>query len=322
MRVLAIPVLTVVSAAALATVCISIVEARAPTAAKPTAIAWAGRVFTSKQEFAAWLDRRGGTYATWRERHPGAAPWEVSAVATRRAGGRNAPERASTPAAAPEGPSATIEGITAAAVMIAFLISAGGLRRLGSRRRHSPAVVRRGRSRARRCGHAGRRDGDRRPTRGAPTRQSCDREASELSSGRRRFSAPRFRRLRYSTSCATCARVPPNRWLHGANNSRRCCVATVATAGWASICSGSASRWLRVSSSERCCSLAARREPGRSASVCRTESFSSILDAIGDTPLVRLTRCAPAERGETSGAAHYDEWHRALPPVEDRSNFH
>jgi hypothetical protein len=134
-RVLAIPVLTVVSAAALATVCISIVEARAPTAAKPTAIAWAGRVFTSQQEFAAWLDRRGGTYAAWRERHPGAAPWEVTAVATRRAGGRNAPERASTPAAAPEGPSATIEGITAAAVMIAFLISAGGLRRLGSRRR-------------------------------------------------------------------------------------------------------------------------------------------------------------------------------------------
>jgi hypothetical protein len=37
---------------------------------RPTGLAWADRVFTSREEFAAWLERRGHSYQTWLERHP------------------------------------------------------------------------------------------------------------------------------------------------------------------------------------------------------------------------------------------------------------
>lgn len=37
---------------------------------------WANRTFSTKVEFAAWLEQRNASYADWVERHPGASPWE------------------------------------------------------------------------------------------------------------------------------------------------------------------------------------------------------------------------------------------------------
>jgi hypothetical protein len=50
---------------------------------RPDALRWGDRDFTSQEEFARWLRSRGADYATWEERHPGAAPWERETWAAR-----------------------------------------------------------------------------------------------------------------------------------------------------------------------------------------------------------------------------------------------
>lgn len=39
-------------------------------------LVWGDRVFSSEDEFTAWLAQRDASYSDWVERHPGAAPWE------------------------------------------------------------------------------------------------------------------------------------------------------------------------------------------------------------------------------------------------------
>lgn len=46
-------------------------EPRTEPFAEATGLAWGGRVFTSRAEFALWLAERGQSYATWERRHPG-----------------------------------------------------------------------------------------------------------------------------------------------------------------------------------------------------------------------------------------------------------
>lgn len=43
------------------------------TAVEGCALRWAHRVFTSADAFAAWFDRRGGSYARWASANRGAA---------------------------------------------------------------------------------------------------------------------------------------------------------------------------------------------------------------------------------------------------------
>ena len=48
----------------------------------PQSILWAGRVFTSKAEFAGWLSRHDESYRHWVKLHPGASPWEPRPAAS------------------------------------------------------------------------------------------------------------------------------------------------------------------------------------------------------------------------------------------------
>jgi hypothetical protein len=43
-------------------------------------LVWDGKVYTSKQDFKAYLKSNGLSYATWVARNPGAAPWEPAVV--------------------------------------------------------------------------------------------------------------------------------------------------------------------------------------------------------------------------------------------------
>jgi len=71
--------LVVVPLAALAFVHVATSLMPEPTPAQtmyPQSILWAGRVFTSKAEFAGWLERHDESYRRWVRMHPGASPWE------------------------------------------------------------------------------------------------------------------------------------------------------------------------------------------------------------------------------------------------------
>ena len=71
--------LVVVPLAALAFVHVATSLMPEPTPAQtmyPQSVLWAGRVFTSKGEFARWLRRHDESYAHWVRMHPGASPWE------------------------------------------------------------------------------------------------------------------------------------------------------------------------------------------------------------------------------------------------------
>jgi hypothetical protein len=71
--------LVVVPLAALAFVHVATTLMPEPTPAQtmyPQSVLWAGRVFTSKAEFARWLRRHDESYAHWVRMHPGASPWE------------------------------------------------------------------------------------------------------------------------------------------------------------------------------------------------------------------------------------------------------
>jgi hypothetical protein len=71
--------LVVVPLAALAFVHVATSLMPEPTPAQamyPQSILWAGRVFTSKAEFAGWLERHDESYRGWVRMHPGASPWE------------------------------------------------------------------------------------------------------------------------------------------------------------------------------------------------------------------------------------------------------
>jgi hypothetical protein len=71
--------LVLVPLAALAFVHVATSLMPEPTPAQtmyPQSVLWAGRVFTSKGEFARWLGRHDESYAHWVRMHPGASPWE------------------------------------------------------------------------------------------------------------------------------------------------------------------------------------------------------------------------------------------------------
>lgn len=75
----------VVPLAALAFVHVATSLMAEPTPAQamyPQSILWAGRVFTSKAEFAGWLSRHDESYRHWVKLHPGASPWEPRPAAS------------------------------------------------------------------------------------------------------------------------------------------------------------------------------------------------------------------------------------------------
>jgi hypothetical protein len=49
-------------------------EPRSESQTQAAGLAWSGRIFTSRAEFARWLDQRGGSYEEWSRLHPG-SPW-------------------------------------------------------------------------------------------------------------------------------------------------------------------------------------------------------------------------------------------------------
>jgi hypothetical protein len=51
----------------------NLVGAPDPVAAQATDLVWSDRVFSTRADFAAWLDSRGTSYKLWSERHPSAA---------------------------------------------------------------------------------------------------------------------------------------------------------------------------------------------------------------------------------------------------------
>jgi hypothetical protein len=51
----------------------NLVGAPDPVAAQATDLVWSDRVFSTRADFAAWLDSRGTSYELWSERHPSAA---------------------------------------------------------------------------------------------------------------------------------------------------------------------------------------------------------------------------------------------------------
>jgi hypothetical protein len=121
-RVFAVPLATVAATAAITWATIAVVGRPVAVPPKPEALSWAGRVFVSQRQFAAWLERRDASYDVWRRRHPGAAPWER---ATSRA-----PASPARPAAGP--PRAAVG---AAAVVLAALLAAIALSRSWQRAR-------------------------------------------------------------------------------------------------------------------------------------------------------------------------------------------
>jgi len=46
------------------------------TAPPKSGLQWGGQVYTSEDEFKAYLRAKGLSYGTWVSRHPGAAPWD------------------------------------------------------------------------------------------------------------------------------------------------------------------------------------------------------------------------------------------------------
>ncbi len=83
MKGLAAVVVVPLAALAFVHVATSLMPAPAPAQAMyPQSILWAGRVFTSKAEFAGWLARHDESYAHWVKLHPGASPWEPRPAAS------------------------------------------------------------------------------------------------------------------------------------------------------------------------------------------------------------------------------------------------
>jgi hypothetical protein len=73
MRAVALLFLPVMAALA----CVGAVAIATGSPGKTQSFVWKKHAFTTKQEFAAWLERRNLTYAGWAERHPGTSPpWE------------------------------------------------------------------------------------------------------------------------------------------------------------------------------------------------------------------------------------------------------
>jgi hypothetical protein len=67
-------------------------EPRSESQTQAAGLAWSGRIFTSREEFARWLDERGRSYEEWNRLHPG-SPWSTVRPTTRSA----APAPASEP---------------------------------------------------------------------------------------------------------------------------------------------------------------------------------------------------------------------------------
>jgi hypothetical protein len=83
MKGLAAVVVVPLAALAFVHVATSLMPAPAPAQAMyPQSILWAGRVFTSKAEFAGWLSRHDESYRHWVKLHPGASPWEPRPAAS------------------------------------------------------------------------------------------------------------------------------------------------------------------------------------------------------------------------------------------------
>ena len=51
-------------------------EPRSESQTQAAGLAWSGRIFTSRAEFARWLEERGGSYKEWDRLHPG-SPWST-----------------------------------------------------------------------------------------------------------------------------------------------------------------------------------------------------------------------------------------------------
>lgn len=78
-----------------------------------TGVAWDGRVFTSRQEFARWLAERGGSYQEWNRLHP-RSPWATTRTA-------KAASASAAPKPAPEaerGSNSVVVAILAAALVL------------------------------------------------------------------------------------------------------------------------------------------------------------------------------------------------------------
>ena len=83
MKGLAAVVVVPLAALAFVHVATSLMAEPAPAQAMyPQSILWAGRVFTSKAEFAGWLSRHDESYRHWVKLHPGASPWEPRPAAS------------------------------------------------------------------------------------------------------------------------------------------------------------------------------------------------------------------------------------------------
>jgi hypothetical protein len=130
---------------ATASVCIRLVpDEPIQAGTRPTGLAWAERVFTSKRDFASFLSSRGASYEVWAARHPGGAPWEWSVEPAASNGGtRVAGADAPPPARAPHAASASGSNKLSRALnatVILICISAASLVML-RRFRPRPAAV-------------------------------------------------------------------------------------------------------------------------------------------------------------------------------------
>jgi hypothetical protein len=72
-RALAVILLAPLFALGVVSVAVGIVGGVVREPARPTAVVWSQRVFTSQKELAAWLEARGSSYETWTNRHPSLA---------------------------------------------------------------------------------------------------------------------------------------------------------------------------------------------------------------------------------------------------------
>ena len=57
-------------------------EPRSESQTQASGLAWGGRIFTSRAEFARWLEERGRSYEAWDRLHPG-SPWATQRPKTR-----------------------------------------------------------------------------------------------------------------------------------------------------------------------------------------------------------------------------------------------
>jgi hypothetical protein len=111
-------------------------------------LTWAGRVFTSKEEFASFLYARGASYEKWAARHPGAAPWmedyaRPGAPSKPAPGGATAAGRPPATATATE-PAGGVDGawrLVFAALAVAIVLLLLAILRLLRRRRAAAAFA-------------------------------------------------------------------------------------------------------------------------------------------------------------------------------------